>query len=417
MRIAALHPYVWAVAALLSACAQQGSAPPALVDTPADMKPAAGRYAVMLNSVQWTLKAKANMMWLCPSPDITVDASAAYEDAINDGLRRALKDVTLVSTVLTPDELKAQGFAAEVVVTKGKARTSFSVSTGATDVVMSSTVTVRGPNGVIGQKTFSGQGRGKASVRMCTAVTDAIGASASDAVAAIARNSTVFVASTLNGAEQSQAKAAPPPKPKPKPVVVAKATDDAAAVAIDPTTSTVASAVPSLSSDATTLSVQGAFIRGANAAAGRVGPKDDVAAMKWFRIAADKGYAPAENNLGFLYAEGRGSARDDAEAVRWYKRAADRKYPPAETSLGMMYAQGRGVPQSDSEALALYSAAANQGYPQAKANLAEMYSEGRGVSRDDMTAGFLLASVKARPMQGSGIYVEPYVDPEKFPGQ
>jgi hypothetical protein len=371
------------------------------------MKPATGRYAAMLGSVDWTLKTQASMLWLCPKPDVTVDASAAYEDAMKDGLRHALKDVTFVSTMLTPEQLKAQGFDAEVVVTKGKASTSFNQSTGATEVAMSTIVTVRNADGTVGRKTFSGQGRGKASMRICKAVIDAIGASASDAVAAIARDSTLFVASTLNAGDVREAVAPPPPKPKLKPVAVAQA-------ALVPTP---IPSRPTVTDDSSNISAQSAFIRGANAAAGRDGAKDDVAAMKWFRIAADKGYAPAENNLGFLYAEGRGAPRNDSEAVRWYRRAADRKYPPAETSLGMMYAQGRGVTQSDSEALSLYSAAANQGYPQAKANLAEMYAQGRGVARDDMTAGFLLASVKARPVLGSGIYVEPYVDPEKFPGQ
>jgi TPR repeat protein len=163
-----------------------------------------------------------------------------------------------------------------------------------------------------------------------------------------------------------------------------------------------------------------AFQRATDAAAGRGVPQSDAEAVKWFRIAADQGYAPAENDLGFLYAEGRGVARDDAEAVKWYRRAADQNFPPAQTSLGMMYAQGRGVAQSDFDALAFYSAAANEGYPQAKANLAEMYASGRGVPRDERTASFLLKSVNAKPLTGSGIYVEsplPVVQPAVVPGQ
>jgi TPR repeat protein len=155
------------------------------------------------------------------------------------------------------------------------------------------------------------------------------------------------------------------------------------------------------------ITAEEAFIRGADAAAGRGVPKSDAEALKWYRIAAAMGYAPAQNNLGFMYAEGRGVPRDDAEAVKWYKRAAAQKYPPAETGLGMMYAAGRGVKQSDFEALALYSSAANQGYGQAKANLAAMFGDGRGVARDIMTATFLLGSVRERPYTGSGIYVEP----------
>jgi hypothetical protein len=158
------------------------------------------------------------------------------------------------------------------------------------------------------------------------------------------------------------------------------------------------------------ITAEQAFVRGADAAAGRGVPKSDAEALKWYRIAAAMGYAPAQNNLGFMYAEGRGVPRDDAEAVKWYKRAAAQKYPPAETGLGMMYSAGRGVKQSDFEALALYSSAANQGYGQAKANLAAMFGDGRGVARDIMTATFLLGSVRERPYTGSGIYVEPSLE-------
>lgn len=187
----------------------------------------------------------------------------------------------------------------------------------------------------------------------------------------------------------------------------------AAPVERPPGTETVAMATPRItppSPPSGSITAEEAFVRGADAAAGRGVPKSDAEAIKWYRIAAAKGYAPAQNNLGFMYAEGRGVPRDDAEAVKWYKRAAAQKYPPAETGLGMMYVAGRGVKQSDFEALALYSSAANQGYGQAKANLAAMFGEGRGVRRDIMTATFLLGSVRERPYTGSGIYVEPSME-------
>ena len=149
-----------------------------------------------------------------------------------------------------------------------------------------------------------------------------------------------------------------------------------------------------------------AFARAIAAAAGRGVKKDDAEAAKWFRVAADKGYAPAQNNLGFFYAEGRGVKKDDTEAVKWYQRAADQNYAPGQMSLGMMYTAGRGVKQSDFEALALYSSAANQGYAPAMANLAEAYAQGRGIQKDERTAAFLASSVNEKPRQGSGIYVD-----------
>ena len=40
------------------------------------------------------------------------------------------------------------------------------------------------------------------------------------------------------------------------------------------------------------------------------------------RARAELGDAPAQNDLGVMYADGRGVPQDDAEAVRWYRLAA-----------------------------------------------------------------------------------------------
>jgi len=150
-----------------------------------------------------------------------------------------------------------------------------------------------------------------------------------------------------------------------------------------------------------------AFMLAAKFAGGYGVAKDDRRAVEWYRIAAEKGFPPAQNNLGFMYAEGRGVKKDDAQAVQWYQRAADQNYAPAQTSLGMMYAQGRGVEKSDTDALALYSMAAKDGYPQAMANLGKMYADGQGVARDKQMGEFLIMSAKTSPRTGSGVYVDP----------
>ncbi len=49
--------------------------------------------------------------------------------------------------------------------------------------------------------------------------------------------------------------------------------------------------------------------------------KDDVAAVKWFRRAADQGMAYAQLNLGLMYAAGRGVPQDNVEAVKWLELA------------------------------------------------------------------------------------------------
>jgi len=46
--------------------------------------------------------------------------------------------------------------------------------------------------------------------------------------------------------------------------------------------------------------------------------------VRWYRLAADQGFAFAQVNLGFLYANGRGVPQDDAEAARWFRQAAEK---------------------------------------------------------------------------------------------
>ena len=88
--------------------------------------------------------------------------------------------------------------------------------------------------------------------------------------------------------------------------------------------------------------------------------RDAVEAVRWFRVAADRGHAGAQYNLGFAYGEGRGVARDDAEAVRWLRLAADQGHPLAQATLGFAYAEGRGIAQDLVAAHTLLSLAAER---------------------------------------------------------
>ena len=44
--------------------------------------------------------------------------------------------------------------------------------------------------------------------------------------------------------------------------------------------------------------------------------------MNWFRLAASEGDAPAQFNLGVMYAEGRGVPQDYVSAHMWFNLAA-----------------------------------------------------------------------------------------------
>ena len=82
--------------------------------------------------------------------------------------------------------------------------------------------------------------------------------------------------------------------------------------------------------------------------------------MKWYRLAADQGYAPAQNSVGVLYARGEGESQNWAEAVRWYRLAADQGYALAQQNLGNMYLIGAGVTQDNVQALMWFILAVSQ---------------------------------------------------------
>ena len=50
--------------------------------------------------------------------------------------------------------------------------------------------------------------------------------------------------------------------------------------------------------------------------------QDYAEAAKWFRKAAEQGFAAAQNNPGMMYKEGRGVRQDYAEVVKWLRKAA-----------------------------------------------------------------------------------------------
>ncbi len=123
-----------------------------------------------------------------------------------------------------------------------------------------------------------------------------------------------------------------------------------------------------------------------------------TAAAMW-TIAANKGDAKAQNDLGLLYASGQGVAQDYKEAVSWYRKAADQGYAEAQNNLGLTYAKGQGVPQDSTQAVSWFRKAADQDYAEGQINLGAMYANGRGVAQDynEAASWFRKAAEKGSP--------------------
>ena len=105
-------------------------------------------------------------------------------------------------------------------------------------------------------------------------------------------------------------------------------------------------------------------------------------AVAWYRRAAEKGFAPAQNNLGAMYDAGTGVEKNDQQAVFWFRKAAEQGYPMAQVNLGDEYRTGSGVEKDSAQAIAWYRKATEQGYAQAYLRLGEMYKDGDGIDKD-----------------------------------
>lgn len=158
--------------------------------------------------------------------------------------------------------------------------------------------------------------------------------------------------------------------------------------------------------------------------AGRLVPKDEEAAARWFlksaeqdyvlaqRLyglmsvhinpsvgerwmlrAAEQGDAEAQFWLGFGYEHTWFGTADPQEALKWYKRAAEGGDPDAQFELGQRYEDGEGVEQNYKLAAEWFRKAAEHapdlgGAGEGRNRLGLLYMEGLGVPLDYVQAYF-----------------------------
>jgi TPR repeat protein len=103
---------------------------------------------------------------------------------------------------------------------------------------------------------------------------------------------------------------------------------------------------------------------------GFYGTKDQVAAARYYRLAADQNLPAAEFTLGYYYERGYGVPRDHATAIMWWSKAAAAGSADANFMLGKAYENGSGVAKDPAQANRYYQIAAQQGSEDAKRKLA-----------------------------------------------
>ncbi len=60
-------------------------------------------------------------------------------------------------------------------------------------------------------------------------------------------------------------------------------------------------------------------------------------ALRFYRMAAGQGYAPAQYAIGWLYDSGNGVLQNPKQAAEWYRLAAEQGVEEAQFNLANLY--------------------------------------------------------------------------------
>ncbi|WP_105381388.1 SEL1-like repeat protein [Neorhizobium alkalisoli] len=124
------------------------------------------------------------------------------------------------------------------------------------------------------------------------------------------------------------------------------------------------------------------FEIGARFTEGRGAKADLSEAVNWYKLAADRGLAPAQYRLANLFEKGTGVTRDLNKALNYYKQAAEAGNASAMHNLAVLYASGAAGQADYPAAVEWFGKAADLGVSDSQFNLAILYARGNGVKQD-----------------------------------
>ena len=110
--------------------------------------------------------------------------------------------------------------------------------------------------------------------------------------------------------------------------------------------------------------------------------KSYMLAVRHYSIAADAGYADAQNALGFMFVMGQGVVKDYQRAFDLFNKAAIAGNSYGMGNLGSMYSNGFFVKEDDAKALDWYEKAIEAGDAFGLAQAGVMYFNGKGTPQD-----------------------------------
>lgn len=124
-------------------------------------------------------------------------------------------------------------------------------------------------------------------------------------------------------------------------------------------------------------------------------------ALKYFKMAAEKGNSVGQSGLGVMYLYGKGVEKDYQKAFKYFSSAAGQGWVDGQLQLGIMYFNGLGVPKDYKTASKYFTMASQSGHVLGFYNLAQMHATGTGGTRSCLTAVELFKNVAERGHWGT----------------
>jgi uncharacterized protein len=113
--------------------------------------------------------------------------------------------------------------------------------------------------------------------------------------------------------------------------------------------------------------------------------KDYKTAQKIWLPLAENGNYEAQYGLGLMYQNGSGVLKNHKEAIKWYRLAGEQEYLPAQSKVAFLYDKGQGV-QDYQNAFKWHQLMAERGNAQAQNDLGYKYEIGEGVQQNYVMA-------------------------------
>ena len=105
--------------------------------------------------------------------------------------------------------------------------------------------------------------------------------------------------------------------------------------------------------------------------------------IKWYKKAAEQGYAESQLNLAVKYHLGQGIKADKNTAIKWYTKAAEQGHEEAQFNLGYLYYLSK---TNEKKAEKWFLKSANQGVTRAQNFLGKLYYDETGILADKYKA-------------------------------